>query len=292
MAEYSIWVLEYSRIEQLPVSAVVYGAHNRGTLRLPFCYTLIKGPDFAALVDVGYNDVDHGRELTEAYGISNWRDAKTVLAECGLTPDQITHVFLTHGHFDHMGGTDLFPKATFYIQERELSRWVWAMSIGRKFRWLLEAVDPGDILRVVDLARQGRLVSLEGAREDVLPYIDLYPAHESHTPGSQYVVIRNDGKRNSADAWVMAGDLIYQFENLHGNNEADPYYVPVGLGSGSQTNMLLAIDEMIKRAGGETRRVIPAHEEGLKTVFPSRIAKSGLRVTEIALADGERSRVI
>jgi glyoxylase-like metal-dependent hydrolase (beta-lactamase superfamily II) len=159
MAKYSIWILEYSRIEQLPVSAVVYGAHNRGTLRLPFCYTLIKGPDFAVLVDVGYNDVDHGRELTEMFGISNWRDAHTVLAECSLRPEQITHVFLTHGHFDHMGGTDLFPKATFYIQERELSRWVWAMSIGRKFRWLLEAVDPGDILRVVDLARQGRLVS-------------------------------------------------------------------------------------------------------------------------------------
>jgi N-acyl homoserine lactone hydrolase len=89
----------------------------------------------------------------------------------------------------------------------------------------------------------------------------------------------------------MAGDLIYQFENLNGANDSDPYYVPVGLGSGSQTNMLLAIDEMIKRAGGETRRVIPAHKEGLKKVFPSRIAKNGLRVTEIALADGERSRV-
>jgi len=121
--------------------------------------------------------------------------------------------------------------------------------------------------------------------------IDIYPAHETHTPGSQYVVIRNDGKRESSDIWVMAGDLLYQFENLHGNNEADPYYVPVGLGSGSQTNMLLAVDEMVKRAHGEMRRVIPAHEEGLKTVFPSRTAKSGLRVTEIALADGEQSRV-
>jgi glyoxylase-like metal-dependent hydrolase (beta-lactamase superfamily II) len=135
------------------------------------------------------------------------------------------------------------------------------------------------------------LVCLDGAREDVLPSIDLYPAFETHTPGSQYVVIRNDGKRESNDAWVMAGDLIYQFENLNGGNEADPYYVPVGLASGSQTNMVLAIDEMIKRVGGETRRVIPAHEEGLKHVFPSRITKDGLRVTELALADRQRSLV-
>ena len=291
MAKYSIWVLEYARVEELPVSGVVYGAHNRGTLRLPFCYTLIKGDDFAALIDVGYNDVDHGRVLTETFNISNWRGPSVVLAECGLTPEQITHVFITHAHFDHMGGTDLFPKATFYIQERELSKWIWSMSLGRKFRWLMDAIDPGDILRVVELARQGRLICLDGACEDVLPSIDIHPAHETHTPGSQYVVIRNDGERDSSDAWVMAGDLIYQFENLNGGNDADPYYVPVGLGSGSQTNMLLAIDEMIKRVGGETRRVIPAHEEGLKNVFPSRLTKNGLRVTELALADQQPSLV-
>ena len=291
MAKYSIWVLEYCRMEDLPVSAVVYGAHNRGILRLPFCYTLIKGPNFAALVDVGYNDADYGRVLTENFRIKNWRSPQSVLAEVGLTPDEITHVFITHAHFDHMGGTDLFPKAKFHIQERELSKWVWAMSLGRKFRWLTEVVDPGDIIRVVDLARQGRLVCVDGASEDVLPFIDLHPAHETHTPGSQYVVIRNDGKRESADTWVLAGDLIYQFENLHGNNPADPYYVPVGLASGSQTNLIFAVDEMIKRVGGETRRVIPAHEDGLKDVFPSRIAKNGLRITEIALADGERSCV-
>jgi Metal-dependent hydrolases of the beta-lactamase superfamily I len=41
----------------------------------------------------------------------------------------VTHVFITHAHFDHMGGTDDFPNATFYVQERELSKWVWAMSL-------------------------------------------------------------------------------------------------------------------------------------------------------------------
>jgi glyoxylase-like metal-dependent hydrolase (beta-lactamase superfamily II) len=291
MAKYSIWVLEYARMEELAVGQVLYGAYNRGTLRLPFCYTLIKGPDFATLVDVGYNDVDHGRVLTEICKISNWRSPHSVLAECGLSPDLISHVFITHAHFDHMGGTDFFPKATFYIQERELSKWIWAMSLGRKFRWLSEAIDPGDILRVVELARQGRLVCVEGAREDVLPSIDLYPAHESHTPGSQYVVIRNDGKRESNDAWVMAGDLIYQFDNLDGGNKTDPYYIPVGLASGSQTNIVLAIDEMIKRVGGETRRVIPIHEERLKDMFPSRVAKNGLRITELALAEGQPSLV-
>ena len=64
----------------------------------------------------------------------------TVLAECGLTPGDVTEVFLTHAHFDHMGNIEDFPNATFYIQERELSKWVWAMSLERRFRWLRLAV--------------------------------------------------------------------------------------------------------------------------------------------------------
>ena len=51
-----------------------------------------------------------------------------------------------------------FPNATFYIQERELSQWVWTMSLDRRFRWLMLGIDPADIMRTVDLARQGRLV--------------------------------------------------------------------------------------------------------------------------------------
>ncbi len=48
---------------------------------------------------------------------------------------------------------------------------------------------------------------------------------------------------------------------------------------------------MVKRAGGDPMRVIPGHEEALKDLYPSRIAATGLRITELALAAGESSRV-
>ena len=290
MATYSIWVLEYSYIAKHPVGSCVYGAFNEGFLKLPFCYVLIKGDGVRALINVGYNEDEHGKTLTENFGVKNWRAPEVVLAECGVRPEDITDVFITHAHFDHMGGTDLFPNATFYLQEKELTRWVWAMSLDKRFRWMMSATDPADIMRMVDLARNKRLVCVDGAREDVLPGIDLHPVYDSHTPASQYVMIRNDRQRDSEDAWIFAGDLIYRFENLTGGNNSDPYYIPVGLASGSQTNLLLGTDEMLRRVGGETRRVIPVHEERLKDHFPSRLAKSGLRITEIALASGETSR--
>jgi len=68
-------------------------------------------------------------------------------------------------------------------------------------------------------------------------------------------------------------------------------YVPVGLAVGSQENLVMATEAMMKSVGYEARRVIPVHEERLKDRFPSRITADGLRISEICLADGEKSRV-
>ncbi len=221
--------------------------------------------------------------------MENWHPPKTVLAECGISPEDVSNIFITHGHFDHMGNIEDFPNARFFIQERELSKWVWAMSLDRRFRWLMLGVDPGDILRLVDLARQKRLVCVDGDRENVLPGIDLHAAFDTHTWGSMWLTVRNDLIAASQDAWVFAGDLVYTLENLRGTNPADPEYIPIGFASGSQLNLIMTTDAMIKAAGGDCHRVIPVHEERLKDLYPSRITKTGLRVTELALADGRRT---
>jgi len=172
-----------------------------------------------------------------------------------------------------------------------LSKWVWALSLERRFRWLMLGMDPADIMKAVDLARQGRLVCVDGARDNVLPGIDLHAAFDTHTWGSMYVHVRNDLRAQSSDSWVFAGDLAYSHENLRGTDPKDPQYIPVGLATGSQVNLIMAAEEMVKKAGGDPHRVIPVHEERLQYLFPSRVTKAGLRITEIALADGEASRV-
>jgi len=291
MAKYSLWVMEFANVPNYPLSGLVYGAHNQGTRRLPYCYILIKGQGTVAMVDVGYNHKAYGEVLATMYGARDWHPPEMVLAECGVTPEDVSSVFLTHSHFDHMGNIEDFPNATFYIQERELSKWVWTLSLQRRFRWLMLGIDPADILRTVDLARQGRLVCVNGDREDVLDGIDLHAAPDTHTYGSMYVRVRNDGTANSKDTWIFAGDLVYTFENLRGDHPEDPEYIPVGFASGSQFNLIMTTEEMVQRVNGDVRRIIPVHEDRLKDLFPSRVTKAGLRIVELALADGEPSRV-
>jgi N-acyl homoserine lactone hydrolase len=270
-ADYSVWVLEYSYVTKYHKSGVIYGAHNQGYVKLPYCYVLIKGNGHVAMVA-----------------------PKDVLAECGIKPEEVDTVFITHAHFDHLGNIEDFPNATFYIQERELSKWIWAMSLPDRMRWLMGAVDPADILRTVDLARQGRLVAVDGDRENVLPGIDLHAAFDSHTYGSQWVHVRNDGQQPSKDSWVLAGDLVYVFENMEFDGSAvgiEKMYNPVGLAVGSQQNLLFATEAMMKSVQYEMRRVIPVHEERLRDTFPSRITKNELRISEICLAAGHQSMV-
>jgi glyoxylase-like metal-dependent hydrolase (beta-lactamase superfamily II) len=291
MNHYSLWVMEYAYVVNQPTSLFVYGAHNQGHRKMPYGYIVIKGPEGVATIDVGYNHNAYGEVLANSYGVENWHPARAVLSEVGVTPEDVSRVFITHAHFDHMGALDQYPKATFYIQERELTKWVWAMSLERRFRWLMLGIDPADIMKAVDLARQGRLVCVEGDRENVLPGIDLHAAFDTHTWGCQYVTVRNDLSPNSQNTWVFSGDLVYAHENLRGTDPNDPQYVPVGLATGSQFSLIMTAEEMTKRVGGDYTHVIPVHEERLKDLFPSRITKAGLRVTELALADGEKSRV-
>jgi N-acyl homoserine lactone hydrolase len=291
MSAYSLWVMEFAAVPNYPQSGLIYGMHNQGTRKLPYCYIVIKGQGQLAMVDVGYNHKAHGEVLANTYGVRGWHPPHEVLGEIGIQPEDINNIFITHAHFDHMGNIEEFPNATFYLQERELSKWVWTMSLPRRFRWLMLGIDPADIMRVVDLARQGRLVCVDGDRENVLPGVDLHAAFDTHTWGSMYVTVRNDLAANSQSSWVFCGDLAYTQENLRGHDFKDPEYIPIGFAMGSQFNLIMKTEEMVKSVGGDITHVVPPHEERLKDLFPSRITKLGLRITELALADGEKSQV-
>ncbi len=225
MADYSIWVLEYAAVEKFPVDVMLYLHRDMGTRKLPYCFGVLKRGDEVILIDVPYNHVAHGKALADLYGVSNWHHPATVLAECGITPEDVTSVFITHAHFDHFGTIDLFPNATFYVQKREIDQWLWALKLGPEYRFLVGAVDPADIMRAVEAAKSGRLVTIDGSRENVLPGIDVHLSADTHTYGSMYVHVRNDGQPASDDGWVFAGDNIYTYDNLTGLDPDEPQII-------------------------------------------------------------------
>ncbi|NXJ94472.1 MBLC1 protein, partial [Corythaixoides concolor] len=75
--------------------------HPDGTLRADGSVTLIRGGPHTLLVDTG-GPWDRLRLLE-------------LLANEGLSPDDVTHVVCTHGHSDHVGNINLFPAAILVV---------------------------------------------------------------------------------------------------------------------------------------------------------------------------------
>ena len=115
MADYSLWVLEYASQTRVFSGDILYGSHGGPPRRMPYCYVVLRSKDHVAMVDVGYNHADYGRTLALSYGVEHWHDPRQVLALCGLRPEDVDTIFITHAHFDHFGNVEAFPKAHFYF---------------------------------------------------------------------------------------------------------------------------------------------------------------------------------
>jgi N-acyl homoserine lactone hydrolase len=285
VASYSIWIVEYARVLEYPVSAALYGRHNEGTLILPYCFGVVQGEGRTAVVDTGFDNAAFGKVLADTYGVSGWRPPDVVLGRIGIDRHAVDTVVLTHNHFDHAGNVAAFPNARVYVQQREISNFMWASGLPDRLRWLTTACDPDLLLMLVQCLKEDRLAVIDGEAEP-LPGVTIMPALDTHTAGSQYVRIENehDGR------WVMAGDGVYLFENFLGT-DGDGRFVPPGLAFGSVAKCLLTMDEMLDYVEGDAMRVMPFHEFKMWEHYPSKEFEDGLHVAEASLRPGDESRL-
>ena len=272
---YSIWLLEYAHVPTQPIGSVLSGQHNKGFRELSFTYMLLKGNGHNILIDTGTNGEDEEtKRLHERDCVVNWQSPESILKKVGV---------ITHAHYDHMDNLKSFPNAKFFIQEKEILGWVWAMTRKKKFRAPHMALKSQNIYDALKLIEEGRMELIDGEVKNILPDIDVYPEYDGHTFGSQIVVIHNpDG------VWENIGDLAYVKENFTGINE-NGVYVPVGLAVGSPYNMTKALDNILEIANGNLDRVIIGHETDNWERFPAKKYNDGLWVAEIALENGEKS---
>ncbi|MDZ7690727.1 MAG: MBL fold metallo-hydrolase [Balneolaceae bacterium] len=170
---------------------------------------LISNGENHILLDTGLGwGLDAGSKYT---GVSN---VVTNLSIFGLQPVDITHVILTHLHYDHAAGctyTDeeattkaTFPNARYYLQKRE---WEHAISQLDKSTHILGAgYKMDDLYR---LYADAHLELLEEDQKEILPGLSIQWTG-GHTPGHQIVEISDNG-----EAAYYLGDLLPSEKHLN-----------------------------------------------------------------------------
>lgn len=271
--QYELYVIEYARSKDQPVASLLLGVYDRGTVDLPFSFVLARNSERTVLIDTGFMREGNGEVMAKKFGIPDWISPLDQLASLGVRPEDVTDIVLTHAHYDHMGSIEQFPNAHLYIQKSELLRWIEAMALPARFGFLTAALDSDDIHTALEAADENRLTLLEGDQNDVLPGIDVVLGADSHTFGSQYVVV-DTAERGRV---VVAGDCAYSYANLTGLDNSG-VYIPLGFGVGSHYESLMVLDKMMAEVDGDLSRIVVLHDFERWERFNSVSEDNGFRI--------------
>lgn len=179
--------MSHYRITSLRLGEL-YLPHGGSLMRDPIHCWLVQGEGRTLLVDSGMTDIPMIEKRLKVSGVGGGHTALTArLAEQGLTPDDITHVVLTHLHFDHAENLDLFPNACVVVQRAELLAAVDPVPSQRVFYWK-STVD-----NLLARKRPAQLQLVEGDY-DLFPGIRLLSV-PSHTEGMQVVLVDTEKGR-------------------------------------------------------------------------------------------------
>ena len=112
---YTIEALRYATVPGFPVSGLVANADKTRKIDIAMIYWLVRGEGHTILVDSGF----YRPQFFKTWTVKDFLMPAESLARVGVKPEDITDVVLTHMHWDHADGMDLFPNARIWLQKDE-----------------------------------------------------------------------------------------------------------------------------------------------------------------------------
>jgi glyoxylase-like metal-dependent hydrolase (beta-lactamase superfamily II) len=251
---YEVYAVRFATLPQFSVRSLIADADRARRMDIAMMFWLLKGPGGRnVIVDAGF----YREKFMQQWKPADYVRPPEALAALGLSADSITDVIVSHVHWDHMDGVDLFPKAHIWIQRDEYEHYV--REDGRAAD---SGVDSLDAAMIASLKAAGRVTLVDGDAKEILPGITVYTGGR-HTFASQYA-----GVRTARGTVVVASDNAYLYENL-------TQHLAIAQTFDAASN--LAAQERMKHIASAERLIIPGHDPAVFDRFP----KVGPRVVRI-----------
>ena len=248
--EYEVYAIRYAHHERRAAENFLGGDPHDSPMPLDYFVWAIIGGGKTYVVDTGF-----GAEQARLRKRELLRSPAEGLTAIGIDPGKVEDVIITHMHYDHAGGLDLFPNARFHIQDREMAFCTGRSMCHGAFSHSL-AVD--DVVGMVRRLFAGRLCFHDGDAE-IAPGLSLHFIG-GHTMGLQAVRVMT-----RRGAVVLASDAAHLYAHLAEGRAYPVVYNVAEMLEGHAT---------LKRLAASPRHVIPGHDPLVAKLYPA--ARAGL----------------
>lgn len=242
---YDVFAIRYATVPDFAVSGLVQGAESGRKIDIAMMVWLIRGGGHNVVVDSGF----YRPQFFKSWNVKNFVRPDEAVARAGVKAADVTDVILTHAHWDHADGADLFPNAQIWIQKEEYAYYTGAAwQPGGKHG----GIEREDMQFLLGANMAGRLHLVDGDRE-ILPGIRVWTGGR-HTWASQFVsVISKNG------TIVLASDNAYLYENLDKH---------LAIAQTFDASSNLAAQEHMKQLAGSARLIVPGHDPEVMKRYP------------------------
>ncbi len=243
--EYEIYALKYAGPLTSSGALLLWLREWEKTERRFYFFWSILGGDDPIVVDCGVSP-----EAAKEKNLPGYVPPSDVLKRIGIEAAQVKHVILTHLHWDHASGIELFPNAAFYLQEIEYDFWLTDPLSKRPPFARFPDETANHYLK--GLKGTERLVLVNGDTE-IRPGIELLFA-PGHSIGLQAVAVRT--KRGTA---IIGSDSASSFRSY---KEDWPSAITIDLAASLKT-----YDKLRSRASSMDL-IFPGHDRRMLEEFP------------------------
>jgi len=240
---FELYAVRYATAMRKRSEVFIGGDPHDGPLPMDYFVWAARNESHTVVIDTGFDAAAAQRR-----GRQFLRSPDDGLRLLGIDTTQVQHVIVTHLHYDHAGNLQLFPRARFHLQEREMA-FATGKYMGHPF--FSHAYDLEAVLSMVRLV-YGAQVQFHDGDAEVVPGVTVHRVG-GHTHGLQFVRIW------TRVGWVvLASDAAHYLDNM---NSGRPFPIV------ADVMQMVSGWERLRALASRPSLIVPGHDPAVMQLY-------------------------